>query len=180
MARRAALGLLDDATFVDAFGQRYVQQEDIIAEAAPQSSPGLAHAAAAALVSPLRAVSGFLSNGFDLNSDAYLVGNIKVNVTSNPALPEPFAGLELPLQQGFALMTDAWNSGTTNQVRTRTGGLVPTSRLARLQSMWQPLMAPLGLVEPSLLRLCLGIIEPDRVPEDRLGAGRTALPGRCP
>jgi hypothetical protein len=46
--------------------------------------------------------------------------------------------------------------------------------------MWRPLLAPLALLEPSLGDLCFGLIEPDRIPEDRLGAGRTALPRGCP
>jgi hypothetical protein len=65
-------------------------------------------------------------------------------------------------------------------VRQRAGGLVPTNRLQALNAVWRPLSLPLGILEPSLRKLCFGLIEPDRIPEDRLGSGRTPLPDACP
>jgi hypothetical protein len=178
--RRAAEYGLDDAAVVDAFGYRHAGASDVSYAASIQSAPGRARTAAQALVEPLRVVGGFLGGNFDLSAQGYLTGTTTVRIPANPRLPEPFSGLSLELQQPVALMTDAWNASGASHVRGRTAGLVPTSTLSGLQTIWRPLLAPLTLIEPSLSRLCLGIIEADRVPEDRLGPGRTPLPGRCP
>ena len=78
------------------------------------------------------------------------------------------------------LRADRVGAYGARDVATRAGGLVPTGLLRALNAIWQPLSVPLGVVEPSLGQLCLGLIEPDRIPEDRLGPGRTPLPGGCP
>jgi hypothetical protein len=178
--RRAAELQLEDSAVVDAMGHRYVGASDISVAGSIQPAPGRAQGAAHAMIDPLRVAGGFLGGGFDLSTRGLLVGSIGMNIPPNPRLPEPFAGISVQLQQPLAVMTDAWNASGASHVRDRASGLVPTTLLSDLQMLWRPLLAPLALIEPSLSRLCLGIIEADRVPEDRLGSGRTALPGRCP
>jgi hypothetical protein len=180
VVRRAAEFQQEDPAVVDAFGHAYVSASDLAAAASLQPAPARARAAARAMLQPLRVAGGFLGGDFDLSADGLMAGDIAIDIRSNPRLPKPFAAMSVELRQPFALMTDAWNAAGTNQVRTRTSGLVPTTALSDLQALWRPLLAPLALIEPSLSQLCLGIIEPDRVPEDRLGSGRTSLPGRCP
>ncbi len=172
---------LDDAALTDAFGlARFVSQSGISATATDQPPPGLAQDAARAMVAPLRMAGGFLGGDFDLQTNGLLGGTIQVDIEPQARLPQPFDSMRVQLRQPFALLTDAWNAGNARHVLNRTAGLVPTSALNGLQSFWEPLMAPLSLIEPSLTQLCLGLIEPDRIPEDRLGAGRTPLAGRCP
>lgn len=178
--RGASFRQLDDAAVVDAAGHRFISAADISASASIQPAPGRAGAAARAMVEPLRVAGGFLGGNFDLSAQGLLVGSTTVRIPPNPRLPEPFSVISLELQQPVALMTDAWNASGAPHVRTRTAGLVPTSALSGLQTLWGALLAPLALIEPSLSRLCPGIIEPDRVPEDRLSSGRSPLPGRCP
>ncbi len=179
--RRVAEFHLDDPGLIDAVGRgRYVNSSDITVAASAQPAPGLAHGAAVAMVEPLRVAGGFFGGDFDLSADGLLDGSISVDIAPGPYRPEPFDAISVQLRQPFALMTDAWNAAGVTQVRSRTAGLVPTTTLSGLQALWRPLLAPLALIEPSLSQLCLGIIEADRLPEDRLGTGRTALPGRCP
>jgi hypothetical protein len=180
VTQRAAQAQFDDPALINAIGHRYVSSDGFRAEAASGAAPARARAAAQAMVQPLRVAGGFLGGGFDLDVDGLVAGSVTVTIAGDAGLPQPFAAGRLELRQPFALLGDAWNAGSTRQVRDRTAGLVPSGALAGLRALWQPLLAPLSLLEPSLSRLCLGIIEPDRVPEDRLGAGRTALPGRCP
>jgi hypothetical protein len=180
VAARAAQVSLAGPELINAVGQAYLGPADIHSRATLGAAPARAAAAAHAMVIPLRVAGGFLGRGFDLSADGMLTGSIDVNIPADPNLPQPFSAMPLQLRQPFALLGDAWNAAGTQQVRDRTAGLVPTSMLTGLNSLWQPLLAPLSLLEPSLSRLCLGIIEPDRLPEDRLGAGRTPLPGRCP
>jgi len=178
--RHAAATQLEDSAVVDAMGHPYVTASQVAVAASVQDAPGRAGIAARALVTPLRVVGGFLGGEFDLGATGYLVGTTTVRIPGNPRLPAPFADMALEFQQPVALMTDAWNASGSAHVRDRAAGLVPGSALSRLQSLWGALIAPLSLIEPSLSRLCLGIIEAERVPEDRLGPGRTQLPGRCP
>lgn len=178
--RRAVERHLDDPAMVDATGHRQFDPSEIAATASVQPAPGRAQAATRLMLEPLQAVGSFLGSSFDLSSSGLIAARIQVRIPSNPRLPEPFAGMFLELQQPFSLMSDAWNASGPVQVRQRTAGLVPTSALSGLQALWQPLLAPLALIEPSLARLCLGIIEADRIPEDRLSAGQSPLPGRCP
>lgn len=161
-------------------GHPYVDQSGVRVAATQQRAPGLAGTAAHVMLGPLKAAGGFLGGEFDLPADRYSTGAVTVQVDPQPDLPQPFRDLSLQFQQPFALQTDAWNAAGVNHVRSRAGGLVPSTALSGLQSMWRPLLTPLALIEPSLGDLCLGMIEPDRIPEDRLGPGRTALPGGCP
>lgn len=181
LLRRGAWSRLDDPALIDAVGRAaYVRQDDLALAASTKRSPGMAHTAATAMVAPLHMIGGFIGGSFDLSQDGFLEGAIDVELPPRAHLPAPFSSITLQLHQPFAVLADAWNSSGVAQVRSRTAGLVPTSALADLQKLWRPLLAPLSLLEPSLSRLCFGIIEPDRVPEDRLGPGRSSLPGRCP
>jgi len=125
----------------------------------------------------LRAASGFLSSGFDLRGDQLVAGEVRAQIAALPGLPSPFDALELEFSAPFALMADGWHAGGPPHVARRAGGLVPTERLSGINELWRPLSVPLAIVEPSLRELCLGLIEPDRIPEDRLGPGRSAAGG---
>jgi hypothetical protein len=179
--RTVAQRHLDDPAVVDAFGRnRYVAGASITAAASEHAAPGLSGAAMQAMLVPLRAAGSFIGGDFDLSADHLLRGSLTVPIARQPALPAPFRSLELEFRQPLAIMIDAWNAGGVNHVRSRSRGLVPTSALTGLQAMWRPLAAPLALLEPALGELCLGLIEPDRIPEDRLGAGFSPLPRGCP
>jgi hypothetical protein len=160
--------------------QLLVAEEDLTIHSEGAALSGVAGVAAQALLSPLRTASGFLGAGFDLSADGLSEGVVQSRIAPVGSLPEPFGSLELRLQARHALLSDAWHAGSVGHVRQRAGGLVPASRLQALNEVWKPLSLPLGVVEPSLRKLCFGLIEPDRIPEDRLGNGRTALPDACP
>lgn len=179
-ARQVLRAHFDDPGLVNAIGHRYVSNDGIGIAGTSRAAPARARAAAQAMIQPLQIAGGFLGGAFDLDPDGLSAGTVEVSIAGDPGLPEPFATGGLQLRQPFALLGDAWSSGSARQVRDRSAGLVPSSALSAVRTLWQPLLAPLSLLEPSLSRLCLGIIEADRVPEDRLSAGRTALPGRCP
>lgn len=164
----------------DPAGRRLlVAEDDLSLESGAVSPSGVAGTATQTLLSPLRTVSGFLGAGFDLSDGGLARGLVEVRIVPVDSLPEPFRSMELRLQAPYALLGDAWHAAGVPHVRQRAGGLVPASRLAALNAIWQPLSIPLGILEPSLRKLCFGLIEPDRIPEDRLGAGHTALPEAC-
>lgn len=160
-------------------GKQYVAADGL---AIAQDVPGGGAAATAAnvMLQPLRIAGGFLNPAFDLTTSGWVRGEVQLRLLPPAGAPAPFDGLDLELKAPYALLGDAWHSGSSQQVVRRTGGLVPGSSLAAITRTWQPLLAPLRLLEPSFGELCLGMVEAERIPEDRLGAGVTPLPRRCP
>lgn len=180
-ARELHDGMFADPGVLDPHGRRLlVREEDVTVTADSRAPDGIAGLAASVLVQPLRVASGFLGAGFDLSEGGISHGVVAARILPLASMPAPFDALELRPRARFALLADAWHAGGVQQVRARAAGLVPGARLAALNAIWRPLGAPLGILEPSLGQLCLGLVEPDRIPEDRLGPGSTPLPGGCP
>lgn len=157
-----------------------VAEEDLQVQAGRVMPGGRAGATAQALRLPLRVTGGLLGASFDLDERGMTQGVVRTRIAPIDALPAPFDTLELHLQAATVLLDDAWHAAGVEHVERRAGGLVPLSRLRALNAIWRPLSIPLGIFEPSLRQLCLGLIEPDRIPEDRLGPGSTPLPTGCP
>ncbi len=164
-----------DPALTDATGQAaVVDPEAVRLTGGDAQLAGQAAVATHALVTPLRTASGFLGGDFDLDAQGMRTGVVSTDVVGASHLPPPFRDLQLHFEQRYALLTDAWNAGSPQHVARRAGGLVPGHALSAMAGLWRGLLAPVSLLEPSLQRLCLGVIEPDRVPDDRLSAGATA------
>lgn len=69
---------------------------------------------------------------------------------------------------GLPLMLDDWDADGAAAVWRRTAALSTTGRIAAWRGPLTTLAAPMRLLEPAVARLCLGRIDPDIVPEDRL------------
>jgi hypothetical protein len=170
----------DDAGLENATGRaRLAGKGDVSLTASTMGAPGRSAAAVQTLITPLQVAGGFLGGGFDLRDSGYRTGVLRTQISGTAGLPTPFDNLRLRFDQPYALLGDAWASGSPLQVERRAGGLVPSHALTSLSALWRPFTAALGLLEPSLRQLCLGLIEPDRVPEDRLGPGPRQGPARC-
>jgi hypothetical protein len=169
-----------DALLVAQFDAAAVQSPQPTLQSGTAAPPGHARTAVTAMLGPLQVAGGFLGNQFDLTRHGYHSGRVAVELGPIKGFPEPFASQNLSLTQPFAILGDAWHSASPAQVKSRASGLVPTRSLLDLNLIWRPLQAVLGLIDPPLRQLCLGLIEPDRIPEDRLGPGVTPLPGNCP
>lgn len=157
-----------------------VKEEQLALAPAGASVGGVAGTSTELMLAPLRVVEGFLGGDFDLREKGYAQGIVQARVESLTSLPAPFDQMQLTLQSGYALLTDGWHAGGIRHVASRASGLVPTDSLRALDAIWRPLSVAIGIVEPSIRRLCFGLIEPDRIPEDRLGPGTTPMPGDCP
>jgi hypothetical protein len=171
----------DDSGVLEPTGrQLLVEEDDLNLQHGRREPTGIAGTTADVMLAPLRVASGFLGAGFDLSGRGLHEGSVRATVGPLARMPAPFDELELQLRAPYGLLGDAWHAAGLQHVMRRAGGLVPTGPLAALNAIWQPLSVPLGVLEPSLGQLCFGLIEPDRVPEDRLGPGRTPLPRGCP
>lgn len=69
---------------------------------------------------------------------------------------------------GLPLMVDDWDADGAAEVWRRTAALSTTGRIAAWRRPLTTAATPMRLLEPALERLCLGRIDPDIVPEDRL------------
>jgi hypothetical protein len=166
----------DDAGLLDASGKTYYVQADNIQVSNQRSAaPGLAGEAASLLLAPLEAGRVLSGEAIDLDAGGYVSGELAAHVVTHAWTPEPFRNLDIILRQPYAVLADPWNGGSAAQVRDRTASLVPTQRLASLATAWQAVAVPLSLLEPTIGNLCLGLIEPDTVPEDRLGPRTRAV-----
>lgn len=140
-------------------------------QSSSDAAPGTAAAGVEALLAPLFAAGALGGADFDLERGGYQRVSLRAGVraTEQASLPDPFDALDLELTEHHALLADAWNSSGPAQVAVRTGGLVPTAAFGSLRALLAPVRAAASVVEPALRQLCLGQIDPERVPDDRLG-----------
>jgi hypothetical protein len=111
--------------------------------------------------------------------DRFATATIQVALDPISRLPAPFNALRLDLSEHFGVLGDSWMAAGPQVVARRASGLMPTAFL-QSQSAWlRPVLAPLGIIEPALSRLCFGLIEPELVPVDRLSGvvGSARQPG---
>lgn len=171
----------DDPALVDPTGRtRMVSAASVDLRAVSGEVPGYSADASRLMLEPLRTAAGFLGVSFDLDGGGFRSGVISLRTQALPGLPVPLDTLELRFAQPFALLSDGWNASGPSHVESRVGGLVPAARLRDLSRHWASLSVPLGLVEPSLREFCPGLIEVDRIPEDRLGPGPAQPLPVCP
>lgn len=180
LSEQTRADFFDDRSLVDAVGRPLLTDREALSVTnATGRAPGRGAGAFTALMAPLRVASGFLGGEFDLRDDGYLTGVVGIRSAGRDGLPPPFDSLELRFEQSYALLTNAWSAAGPSQVGRRSSGLVPAHALSSLTTTWRALSAPLSLVEPSLRQLCPGIVEPERVPDDRLSPGGISLSPSC-
>lgn len=160
--------------------EAWLLEQDVEAGRSPRVLGGSAGTATEALLRPLQVTGGLLGAGFDLEPGGYQTGEVQARMRPDPRLPEPFDALDLRLQAAMHVLGNGWSAAGSVHVETRTAALVPTSPLRELSRGWQSLAAPLAIVEPNIDRLCLGLIDAEWVPEDRLGPGTSPAAGQCP
>lgn len=74
----------------------------------------------------------------------------------------------LRVSSALPLMIDDWDADGAARTWQRTAALSTTGRIAAWRAPLTALSAPMRLLEPAVGDLCLGRIDPDIVPEDRL------------
>ncbi len=121
------------------------------------------------LIAPARAVGG---PPLDLQREAARGATVTVPLQHADDLPPPFRGLRLQLSERLRLLVDPWAARDPRQVAARVESLSPVGRLSELVQPLEPVRWAVSLFEPAVQRLCLGRIEPDIVPPDRLVGAR--------
>jgi hypothetical protein len=167
---RVDVSSLRSALFPDSGDSGQVSAQRIQAGLDAGSEPALAARSTRALLAPFR-VAHVLNSGFDLREPVMYTANVAVALSRPPQLPDPFAQTPIEFNERYALVSGDWASSGPPQVADRAGGLVLSRAAPPLRSVLQWTTRLLSVFEPALRELCLGQIDPERVPADRLGQG---------
>ena len=156
---------LRTALFPSSAGQDQPVATALDASHAVGAAPGRAGQAARAWLAPFRLAAG---SGFDLRDQALYRAELAMTASNPAGLPEPFAGVHVDLREPYVLLTDEWASSGPDQVARRAGGLLMTRPLPLLRPLLSLGKGLLAIVEPAIRQLCPGVVDPERVPADRL------------
>ena len=134
----------------------------VTARQAPSAE--LAEDIALAIIIPARVVG---TGELDLARSQAVAARVTVDAPRiyDAIMPDASA---VRLSAGLTLMRDDWDAESAADVWRRTAALSTTGRIAAWRGPLTALAAPIRLLEPAVGRLCLGRIDPDIVPEDRL------------
>ena len=132
------------------------------------AAPGRAGQVARVWLAPFRLVA---ASGFDLHDRALHRADVLVTVSKPAVLPDIFADAPTALAGHYVLLGDDWASFGPEQVARRAGGLLITHSILALRPLLSLGRSVLAAVEPAIDELCPGIVDPERLPADRLGAG---------
>ncbi len=166
----AEVGSIHGALFPDVGDSEQITAERLRINVATSGEPGLAGSSTRALLAPFglaRAIGG----GFDLREPVLYTASMTVALSRPSQLPDPFAQTPIEFNERYVLLDGDWASSGPGQVESRAGGLVPTRATTPLRPLLKLTTTLLSVLEPSLRELCLGQVDPERVPDDRLGAG---------
>lgn len=164
------VGSIRIALFPDNGDSGQVQAESLSADVTTSGEPGTAGRSTRSLLAPFR-LARAINGGFDLRAPVLYTASMVVDLSRPPQLPDPFAQTPIQFNERYVIPGGDWASSGPGQVASRAGGLVPTHASAALSPMLKLTTTLLSVLEPSLRELCLGQVDPERVPEDRLGAG---------
>ncbi len=146
-----------DQPVAERFGVRYARS----------ATPALAGQATRALLAPFTAVARTVP-GFDLRDSGLSHAELTVALSRPAELPEPFAAIPIELHGSYALLGDGWGSFGPGQVARRAGSLVFTHAAHSLHALTALGSGLLSIIEPAFRQFCLGYIDPERVPADRV------------
>lgn len=143
---------------------------DVTLSLATSAPTGAASAAMLAAIRGVDAVATATGRGHDLDTRGWHSLVLRADLGSARSWPAPLDALDLVLEARAAVLGDAWNAAGPGHVVERTAAFVPGERLASFRPALAAFAVPLRLFEPAFDDLCLGRIDPELVPVDRLGA----------
>lgn len=114
---------------------------------------------------------------FDVNRRGYHAAELSVRIAPLATERPPLSDLALTFRERTVVLGDSWDASGPQQVADRTSAFVPLAPLRALRPVVGALGWALQLFEPAIGSLCLGRIDPELVPLDRLGAPGTGERG---
>jgi hypothetical protein len=119
-------------------------------------------------IAATRAIDWVGAGSFDLRNDQLITSDILVNPARFAGLPRPFSDVNVRLQNRTVLLAGMWSAADPGATARRVSALMPTSGIGRLLDALSPLQAAVALIEPEFANLCIGHVDPEVVPGDRL------------
>jgi hypothetical protein len=163
-------GSIRNALFPDVGDSAQIIAERLRVHVTTSGEPGVAGSSTRALLAPF-GLTRAIGAGFDLHEPVMYTASVTVALSRPPQLPDPFAQTPIEFNERYVLAGGDWASSGPGQVESRAGGLVPTRATTALRPLLKLTTTLLSVLEPSLRELCLGQVDPEHVPGDRLGAG---------
>ncbi|MBK7250370.1 MAG: hypothetical protein IPI06_05690 [Gammaproteobacteria bacterium] len=167
----------------DLSGQRRLlaspQHVEVVAE--NQAPPGLAGHTTQVLFPALRSASLAAPGELDLTERGLVVGRVSVRAVdfTAMAMPVPAPGTPaLLLRERTTLFSEDWHAAGPAHAAERVASLAVGAWLGELRALLRPGRAAATLFEPRFAQLCLGRIDPEIVPPDRLLTDVTAGQGQ--
>lgn len=108
------------------------------------------------------------AGSFGLSSSNLYTGNVNVTVADIAGL-QPFDALGLSITRKTALLTDPWAASGPSSVSSKIKGSTAAFPYAALKVAAAPLSPFISLLEPNSSPPDVGVVDPDKVPADRLG-----------
>ena len=144
---------------------------DVTVVTTDDAPPGTAGRALTSLAGTFDRAASLGGGRFDVERRGLHSAMVRVRVA--PPMPgAPFDRLNLELAERGTLFAGDWSAAGPAHTASRTGALVPTARLAAVRPIVHGFRAALAVLEPSIRELCLGRVDPEIVPSDRLSPYR--------
>ena len=164
LARREHL----ESLFVSKWGAVVSQQVSLSATSQMPSVQRVEDTTFALLEPALSAGSG----SFDLARGSAMRATARVEVTAPEMLRLVLDEPRITLEESLASLHDDWFAHNRERAISRVAGLTVTGSLREWTEPMQTVTDAIALLEPAFAQLCIGRIDIDVVPEDRL-AGTT-------
>lgn len=115
-------------------------------------------------------------SSFDLPRHSAMRATAKLDVTSPASLRLVLDVPQITLEESLSSLHDDWLATTRESAISRVAALTVTGSLREWTEPMQAVTGAIALLEPAFARLCIGRIDVDVVPDDRLlGAAPTDL-----
>ncbi|MBU3671866.1 MAG: hypothetical protein FGM43_04895 [Sinobacteraceae bacterium] len=164
-----------DTLFVSQLGSVSGQQVSL---SATTQSPSVQRVEDAAFTL-LEPALGVGAGSFDLARGSAMRASASIEVTSPSILRLALDEPRISLSESLSALHDDWFANSREVAVSRIAGLAVTGRLREWTEPMQAVNGAIALLEPAFAGLCIGRIDIDVVPEDRVyGATPTDLRSR--
>ncbi|MES2950578.1 MAG: hypothetical protein V4858_18755 [Pseudomonadota bacterium] len=113
----------------------------------------------------------FYAGSFKLPYDNLYTGQVKVSIADIAGL-KPFDTLGLSVTRSTTLLADPWGASGPSSVHDKVRGATAAFPYQYLKVAAAPLAPFISLLEPNSSPPDVGVVDPDKVPADRLGPSR--------
>ena len=160
--------------FADGDARGQAQLGAITLQYSRGAPPGAAATTGRLLLAPFKPLRLF-GGGFDLANAGQHQAELAAAVVWPDAVPEPFAGLNLSFDEHYELLGEPWGGAGPSQVARRVSGLLVPPGAQALRPLLGLAAAALSVVEPAWRHFCIGAVNPEIVPDDRLRTSAAEL-----